>query len=42
MEKDKKKKSLLQTLFAYAEGEKKKMLLSVILSVLSVSSPSAL
>ena len=38
MEKDKKKKSLLQTLFAYAEGEKKKMLLSVILSVLSVSS----
>lgn len=37
MEKDKKKKSLLQTLFAYAEDEKKKMLLSVILSVLSVS-----
>lgn len=32
------KKSWLQSLFAYAEGEKKKMLLSVALSVISVSS----
>ncbi len=31
-----KKKSFMNALFAYAEGEKKKMLLSVILSVLSV------
>ena len=32
-----KEKSWIQSLFAYAEGEKKKMLLSVILSVVSVS-----
>ena len=32
------KKSWLQSLFAYAEGEKKKMLLSIVLSVISVSS----
>ena len=31
------KKSWIQSLFAYAEGEKKKMLLSVILSVVSVT-----
>lgn len=31
------KKSWLQALFAYAEGEKKRMLLSVVLSVLSVT-----
>ena len=34
---DSKKKSWTQLLFAYAEGEKKKMILSVILSVLSVT-----
>ena len=32
------KKSWLQSLFAYAEGEKKKMFLSIVLSVISVSS----
>ncbi len=31
------KKSWIQSLFAYAEGEKKKMLLSVVLSVVSVT-----
>lgn len=31
------KKSWIQSLFAYAEGEKKKILLSVILSVISVT-----
>lgn len=31
------KKSWIQSLFAYAEGEKKKMLLSVLLSVISVT-----
>lgn len=31
-----KKKSWMQSLFAYVEGEKKKLVLSVILSVLSV------
>lgn len=30
------KKSWMQAIFAYAEGEKKKMILSVIFSVLSV------
>ena len=30
------KKSWLQALFAYAEGERKRMLLSIVLSVLSV------
>ena len=32
-----KEKSWIQSLFAYAEGEKKKMLLSVVLSIVSVS-----
>ena len=36
------KKSWIQSLFAYAEGEKKKMLLSVILSVVSVTAGLAL
>lgn len=31
------KKSWMNSLFAYAEGEKKRMLLSVVLSVLSVA-----
>ena len=35
--KDEKKKSWMSTLFAYAEGEKKRMYLSVVLSVLSVA-----
>lgn len=34
---DKKKRSWMQALFAYAEGEQKKLVLSVILSVLSVT-----
>ena len=32
-----KEKSWIQSLFAYADGEKKKMLLSVVLSVVSVT-----
>ena len=35
--KNEKKKSWMSTLFAYAEGEKKRMYLSVVLSVLSVA-----
>ena len=35
--KDEKKKSWMSTLFAYAKGEKKRMYLSVVLSVLSVA-----
>ena len=35
--KNEKKKSWMNALFAYAEGEKKRMYLSVILSVLSVA-----
>ena len=40
--KDEKKKSWMSTLFAYAEGEKKRMYLSVVLSVLSVAAGLAL